>query len=155
MYFRTLSSQINNCTILGPSFCSAAWLTRSISESCGRIRLSTSSRNVFSALRWPFRPIGGLKDEEEDKHWWASAQHRRSHTSRAAERLEVWLHVPEGKMSAYRRVSANPQACKPHIIPRTLTLSPEAEAPFSSGDLAVPVGIAGVEEGPNADLILV
>lgn len=39
--------------------------------------------------------------------------------------------------------------------PRILTLSPEAEAPLSSGDLAIFVGITGVEERSDADLILV
>lgn len=36
-----------------------------------------------------------------------------------------------------------------------LTLPPEAEAPLSSRDTAVFVGIAGVEEGADADLIFV
>lgn len=36
-----------------------------------------------------------------------------------------------------------------------LTLPPEAETPLGSGDLAVLVGVAGVEEGPDADLVLV
>lgn len=42
--------------------------------------------------------------------------------------------------------------CNPHTTP---TFSPEAEAPFRCGDLAIPVRVAGVEKGPNADLILV
>lgn len=42
-----------------------AWCT--ISESCGRTRLSTSSRHVFSALQWPFHPTGEQEDEWEDK----------------------------------------------------------------------------------------
>lgn len=46
-------------------------------------------------------------------------------------------------------------AYKPPILSRILTLSPEAEAPLGSGDLAVPVGVTGVEEGPDADLVLV
>lgn len=37
----------------------------------------------------------------------------------------------------------------------TLTFSPEAQAPLSHGDLAVLVGVAGVEEGSDADLVLV
>lgn len=37
----------------------------------------------------------------------------------------------------------------------TLTFSPEAQAPLCRGDLAVLVAVAGVEEGPDADLILV
>lgn len=40
-------------------------------------------------------------------------------------------------------------------IDQTLTFPPEAEAPFSSGHLAILIGIAGVEEGSNADLVLV
>lgn len=40
-------------------------------------------------------------------------------------------------------------------LARILTLPPEAEAPLSGGDLAVPVGVAGVEEGADADLVLV
>ena len=39
--------------------------------------------------------------------------------------------------------------------PRILTLPPEAEAPLGGGDLAIPVGVAGVEEGADADLVLV
>lgn len=46
-------------------------------------------------------------------------------------------------------------AHRAHSLPRLLTLSPEAEAPLSSGDFAVPVGVTGVEEGPDADLVLV
>lgn len=46
-------------------------------------------------------------------------------------------------------------AHKTHTLPRILTLSPEAEAPLSSGDLAIPVGVTGIEEGSDADLILV
>lgn len=37
----------------------------------------------------------------------------------------------------------------------TLTFPPEAEAPLSGRDPAVLVGVAGVEEGADADLILV
>lgn len=37
----------------------------------------------------------------------------------------------------------------------TLTFPPEAEAPLSSGDMAVLVGVTGVEEGADADLVLV
>lgn len=36
-----------------------------------------------------------------------------------------------------------------------LTFSPEAEAPLCRGDLPILVAITGVEEGPDADLILV
>lgn len=36
-----------------------------------------------------------------------------------------------------------------------LTLSPEAQAPLCQGHLAIAVGVAGVEEGSDADLILV
>lgn len=36
-----------------------------------------------------------------------------------------------------------------------LTFSPEAQAPLCRGDLAVLVAVAGVEERPDADLILV
>lgn len=39
-------------------------------------------------------------------------------------------------------------------LPR-LTFSPETQAPLCRGDLAVLVAVAGVEEGPDADLILV
>lgn len=46
-------------------------------------------------------------------------------------------------------------AHKPHTVHRILTLSPEAEAPLGSGDLAIPVGVAGVEEGPDADFVFV
>lgn len=46
-------------------------------------------------------------------------------------------------------------AHKHHILSRILTLSPETEAPLGSGNLAVPVGVTGVEEGPDADLVLV
>lgn len=45
--------------------------------------------------------------------------------------------------------------CNANILPSALTLSPEAEAPFSSGDLAISVGVTGVEEGTDADLIFV
>lgn len=37
----------------------------------------------------------------------------------------------------------------------TLTFSPEAQAPLGHGDLPVLVGVAGVEEGSDADLVLV
>lgn len=37
----------------------------------------------------------------------------------------------------------------------TLTLPPEAEAPLSGGDTAVLVGVAGVEERADADLVFV
>ena len=36
-----------------------------------------------------------------------------------------------------------------------LTLSPEAQAPLGHGDFAITVGVTGVEEGSDADLILV
>lgn len=36
-----------------------------------------------------------------------------------------------------------------------LTLPPEAEAPLSGGDPAVLVGVTGVEEGADADFVLV
>lgn len=56
---------------------------------------------------------------------------------------------------AFGCVYACGRARTSHILPTILTLSPEAEAPLSSGDLAVPVGVTGVEEGSDADLILV
>lgn len=37
----------------------------------------------------------------------------------------------------------------------SLTFSPEAEAPFRCRNLPILVAIAGVEEGPDADFILV
>lgn len=37
----------------------------------------------------------------------------------------------------------------------SLTFSPETQAPLRRGDLAILVAVAGVEEGPDADLILV
>lgn len=37
----------------------------------------------------------------------------------------------------------------------SLTFSPEAQAPLRRGDLPILVAVAGVEEGPDADLILV
>lgn len=37
----------------------------------------------------------------------------------------------------------------------TLTFSPETQAPLGHGDLPVLVGVAGVEEGSDADLVLV
>lgn len=42
-----------------------------------------------------------------------------------------------------------------HSTQHTLTLSPEAQAPLGHGDLPVLVGVAGVEEGSDADLVLV
>lgn len=39
--------------------------------------------------------------------------------------------------------------------PEILTLPPEAEAPFSRGNLSIPVGVAGVEIWPDADLVFV
>lgn len=37
----------------------------------------------------------------------------------------------------------------------SLTFSPEAEAPLRRGDLPILVAVAGVEEGSDADLVLV
>lgn len=151
-----------NCMSLGPrpSFCLACWWTCAISESCGRTRLSTSSRNVFSSLRWPFHPIGEQEDEQEDKWWRTSARHRGGYTWGWLS--AVWMHAPRGICQhtgvcecVCTPVDAQHTAHKRHLPPRILTLPPEAQAPLGSGDLAVPVGVTGVEEGPDADLVLV
>lgn len=42
----------------------------------------------------------------------------------------------------------------PSALP-SLTFSPETQAPLGRGDLAVLVAVAGVEEGPDADFVLV
>lgn len=48
-----------------------------------------------------------------------------------------------------------PWRAESHSLLPPLTFSPEAQAPLCRGDLAVLVAVAGVEEGPDADLILV
>lgn len=50
----------------------------------------------------------------------------------------------------------HPQVCQGRLrIPPPLTFSPETQAPLGRGDLAVLVAVAGVEEGPDADFVLV
>lgn len=72
---------------------------------------------------------------------------------RTVEHLEAWLHVARGicqQTGTWQCV----RTCRPSRR-RILTLPPEAQAPLGRGDFAVPVGVAGVEERPDADLVLV
>lgn len=61
--------------------------------------------------------------------------------------------MTNGEAAEPEGVSPEPRSLTEHA--QILTLPPEAEAPLGCGHPAVPVGVAGVEEGPDANLVLV
>lgn len=61
--------------------------------------------------------------------------------------------MTNGEAAEPEGVSPEPRSLTAHT--QILTLPPEAEAPLGRGHPAVPVGVAGVEEGPDANLVLV
>lgn len=66
---------------------------------------------------------------------------------------EGWFEMTNGEAAEPEGVTPEPRSLTEHT--QILTLPPEAEAPLGRGHPAVPVGVAGVEEGPDANLVLV
>ncbi|TNN80909.1 Peroxisomal leader peptide-processing protease [Liparis tanakae] len=130
-----LNFSIPNCLCVGL----LCWLADSLS--LWRTRLSTSSRKVLSSL-W-FHPPGNER------------RSRKTNSDGPAQYTETATHLRCSGAPCRLKRKMTAQRPDPHPLPRILTLSPEAETPLGSGDLAVPVGVARVEEGPDADLVLV
>lgn len=61
--------------------------------------------------------------------------------------------MTNGEAAEPEGISPEPGSLTEHA--QILTLPPEAEAPLGRRHPAVPVGVAGVEEGPDANLVLV